>query len=132
LLEELRGTRNTAIVLITHDMGAIAEMADRVVVMYAGRKVEEGAVETILRQPAHPYTRGLLACRPQLQPGSRALRVPLQEIPGVVPPLNELGRGCAFAERCAHVMPKCRGQRPPETRVAEGHIAACWLLEKAA
>ena len=129
LLQELRDTRGTAIVLITHDMGAIAEMADRVVVMYAGRKVEEGAVERILGEPAHPYTRGLLACRPQLQLGHGAAREALQEIPGVVPPLHLLGQGCAFAERCAHAMARCREQVPPETQSSSGHFASCWLLE---
>ncbi len=131
LLQELRDTRGTAIVLITHDMGAIAEMADRVVVMYAGRKVEEGPVEAILAQPAHPYTRGLLACRPQLHLGTGGARTVLQEIPGVVPPLHLLGRGCAFAERCAHALPRCREQFPPETMAGEGHHASCWLLEPA-
>ncbi len=129
LLQELRDTRGTAIVLITHDMGAIAEMADRVVVMYAGRKAEEGPVEAILGQPAHPYTRGLLACRPQLQLGKGAVRKALQEIPGVVPPLHLLGKGCAFAERCPHVTARCRDERPPETGAGTGHLASCWLLD---
>ena len=127
LLQELRDTRGTAIVLITHDMGAIAEMADRVVVMYAGRKVEEGSVEAILGQPSHPYTRGLLACRPQLQLG-RAERKALQEIPGVVPPLHLLGRGCAFADRCPQMMPRCKEAYPPETQAGASHVASCWLL----
>ena len=127
LLQELRDTRGTAIVLITHDMGAIAEMADRVVVMYAGRKVEEGSVEAILGQPSHPYTRGLLACRPQLQLG-RAERKALQEIPGVVPPLHLLGRGCAFADRCPQMMPRCKEAYPPETQAGTSHVASCWLL----
>ena len=128
LLEELRETRGTAIVLITHDMGAIAEMADRVVVMYAGRKVEDGGVEEILKKPAHPYTRGLLACRPQLQLGRSTGRSALQEIPGVVPPLHLLGRGCAFAERCSQALPRCRADFPPEIAVRDGHLASCWLL----
>ena len=127
LLQELRDTRGTAIVLITHDMGAIAEMADRVVVMYAGRKVEEGSVEAILGQPSHPYTRGLLACRPQLQLGS-AERKALQEIPGVVPPLHLLDRGCAFADRCPQMMPRCKEAYPPETQAGASHVASCWLL----
>jgi peptide/nickel transport system ATP-binding protein len=128
LLQELRDTRATAIVLITHDMGAIAEMADRVVVMYAGRKVEEGTVDRILAEPAHPYTRGLLACRPQLQLGGGQMRVALREIPGVVPPLHLLGRGCAFAERCPEALPRCREAVPGETQTQEGHRASCWLL----
>jgi peptide/nickel transport system ATP-binding protein len=131
LLQELRDTRGTAIVLITHDMGAIAEMADRVVVMYAGRKVEEGPVEAILGAPAHPYTRGLLACRPQLHLGKGAVRTALQEIPGVVPPLHLLGKGCAFAERCPYVMPRCREAFPGETAAGSGHVASCWLLGEA-
>ncbi len=129
LLEELRETRGTAIILITHDMGAVAEMADRVIVMYAGRKVEEGRVEDILERPAHPYTRGLLACRPTLVLGHPGARTELAEIPGVVPPLHQLGAGCAFAPRCAHAMPRCRESAPPQTGLAAGHAAACWLLE---
>ena len=130
LLQELRETKGTAIVLITHDMGAIAEMTDRVIVMYAGRRVEEGPVEDILARPAHPYTRGLLACRPQLQLGKGAVRASLREIRGVVPPLHLLGRGCAFAERCPDAMPRCREERPGETPVRAGHSAACWLLDE--
>ena len=131
LLEELRETRGTAIVLITHDMGAIAEMADRVVVMYAGRKVEVGGVEAILSQPAHPYTQGLLSCRPQLQLGRGAgERALLQEIPGMVPPLHLLGRGCAFADRCTQAVARCRTTPPQETGVRAGHSAACWLLDE--
>ena len=130
LLEELRATKGTAIVLITHDMGAIAEMADRVIVMYAGRKVEEGGVEEILGQPAHPYTRGLLSCRPQLQLGRGAARPQLREIPGVVPPLDQLGRGCAFAERCPQAMAHCTEAFPAAHAIGEGHSAACWLLDQ--
>ena len=128
LLQELRESRNTAIILITHDMGAVAEMADRVIVMYAGRKVEEGNVEEILARAAHPYTQGLLACRPQLQFGSLAERQPLAEIPGIVPPLQLLGKGCAFAPRCPKAMSRCEQQAPPESSVGERHVAACWLL----
>jgi peptide/nickel transport system ATP-binding protein len=130
LLEELRQTRGTAIVLITHDMGAIAEMADRVVVMYAGRKVEDGGVDEILKTPAHPYTRGLLACRPDLQIGGKAERKVLQEIPGTVPPLHLLGRGCAFAQRCPEARPACSEAFPREITVRDGHLASCWLLDE--
>ncbi|MBM3354065.1 MAG: ABC transporter ATP-binding protein [Betaproteobacteria bacterium] len=128
LLVELRETRGTAIVFITHDVGAVAEMADRVIVMYAGRKVEEGGVEDILERPAHPYTRGLLACRPTLVLGDPGARSELAEIPGVVPPLHQLGAGCAFAPRCAQALQRCGVAAPPETRLADGHAAACWLL----
>ena len=130
LLQEMREARGTAIILITHDMGAVAEMADRVIVMYAGRKVEEGRVEDILDRPAHPYTQGLLACRPQLVVGKVEARRQLAEIPGVVPPMHLLGAGCAFAPRCAHAMPRCRESAPRERAVGEGHAAACWLLEE--
>jgi peptide/nickel transport system ATP-binding protein len=126
LLAELRSRKSTSIILITHDMGAVAEMADRVIVMYAGRKVEEGTVETILDAPAHPYTRGLLACRPQLVIGEVPARRALTEIPGVVPPMNRLGPGCAFAPRCPQAGERCGAERPPVRTLVAGHAAACW------
>ena len=129
LLQDLREQKGTAIILITHDMGAVAEMADRVIVMYAGRKVEEGRVEDILEHAAHPYTRGLLACRPQLTLGPSGPRTALAEIPGVVPPLHLLGAGCAFAPRCAQAMARCHQVAPRESQVGAGHTAMCWLLE---
>ena len=129
LLRDLQRDKGTAILLITHDMGAVAEMADRVIVMYAGRKVEEGRVEDILEQAAHPYTRGLLACRPQLTLGPSGPRTALAEIPGVVPPLHLLGAGCAFAPRCAQAMARCHQVAPRESQVGAGHTAMCWLLE---
>ncbi|MDA0275950.1 MAG: ABC transporter ATP-binding protein [Proteobacteria bacterium] len=132
LLQELREARGTAIILITHDMGAVAEMADRVIVMYAGRKVEEGRVEDILARPAHPYTQGLLACRPRLVLGEVGERAQLAEIPGVVPPLHLLGAGCPFAPRCPHAKPVCSERPPAETQVGERHSATCWLLEQPA
>jgi peptide/nickel transport system ATP-binding protein len=129
LIDELRRERGTAIIFITHDMGAVAEMADRVVVMYAGRKVEEGPTEALLDSPLHPYTRGLLACRPQLVIGRLSKARELGEIPGVVPPLHLLGTGCAFAPRCAHVLERCSGQQPPFVSPDRGRSAACWLLD---
>ncbi|MDP6345588.1 MAG: ABC transporter ATP-binding protein, partial [Alphaproteobacteria bacterium] len=132
LLLELQEQTNTAIILITHDMGVIAEMAQRVVVMYAGRKVEDAPVDEMLTNPKHPYTRGLIACVPHLQAVPSAERPPLTEVPGVVPSIVELGRGgCPFAPRCAQAMARCREQMPPPTAVVEGHQAACWLLEEA-
>jgi peptide/nickel transport system ATP-binding protein len=125
LIAELRERTGTAVMLITHDMGAIAEMADRVVVMYAGRIVEAGAVRDILGSPLHPYTRGLIACAPgrrTVAPGE-----PLEEIPGTVPSLMERGAGCLFADRCASVMPKCRQTLPPTTALPGGRQVACWL-----
>ena len=125
LISELRERTGTAVMLITHDMGAIAEMADRVVVMYAGRIVEAGAVRDILGNPLHPYTRGLIACAPgrrTVAPGE-----PLEEIPGTVPSLLERGAGCLFADRCASVMPQCRQTLPPTTALPGGRQVACWL-----
>jgi len=130
LLEELKDQTDTAIILITHDMGAIAEMAQRVVVMYAGRKVEEGPVGEILSNPRHPYTKGLIACVPHLEAEPSPERRPLMEIPGVVPSINELARGgCPFAPRCAEAMPRCRETMPGASDVGTGHQAACWLIE---
>lgn len=132
LLETLQRETGTSIILITHDMGAIAEMADRVLVMYAGRVIEEGTVEAILNDPRHPYTQGLIACVPHLDPEPKPERPPLVEIPGVVPALTQLGRGCAFAPRCPHVMARCREQAPPIFDAGGGHRAACWLLDEGA
>jgi oligopeptide/dipeptide ABC transporter ATP-binding protein len=126
LLLDLRETNGTATILITHDMGAISEMADRVVVMYAGRKIEDGPVDAVLNAPAHPYTKGLLSCRPHLQTGTIGPRRPLLEIPGIVPPLHTLGRGCAFADRCPIADARCREERPVEQAVGDQHSAACW------
>jgi oligopeptide/dipeptide ABC transporter ATP-binding protein len=131
LLLELREKFGTSIILITHNMGAIAELADRVMVMYAGRKIEEGPVNRVLLEPMHPYTQGLLDCVLQVEhdPSKFSSR-PLPEIPGVVPALDQLGRGCSFAPRCRHAMDKCRSERPPMLGVP-GRGAACWLLEDA-
>lgn len=131
LLLDLRKKFNTAIILITHNMGAVAELADRVMVMYAGRKIEEGSVDRVLLDPIHPYTKGLLNC--VLHVESDVANVDydafLPEIPGVVPPLDQLGNGCAFAPRCKEVMPRCKTERPPMMG-AKGKEAACWLNEQ--
>ncbi|MFS2051092.1 ABC transporter ATP-binding protein [Variovorax sp. Varisp41] len=140
LLRELQREKGTAILLITHDMGAVAEMADRVMVMYAGRVIEQGSADQVLSAPGHPYTRGLIDCLPEL--GSSAAfeddtREDLAEIPGVVPSIWELGSGCAFRERCRHAMPRCAHEVPPMFALAgEGdggssHGAACWLHAEA-
>jgi peptide/nickel transport system ATP-binding protein len=131
LIADLRERTGTAVVLITHDMGAIAEMADRVAVMYAGRIVEEGAVADVLEQPLHPYTQGLIACAP----GRRATAPgePLVEIPGTVPSLLERSRGCAFAARCPHAEPRCRASLPAETVQGDGaRRVLCWLHARSA
>ncbi len=129
LLRELQAQQGTAIMLITHDMGAISEMADRVAVMYGGRVVEDGSATAILADPEHPYTQGLIACLPGLDDRPGEKRAPLAEIPGVVPSIWELQQGCTFAQRCAHAMPRCRSEVPPVFEVAPGHRSACWLHE---
>ena len=130
LLLELQRDRDMAIVLITHDMGVIAEMTGRVLVMYAGRIIEAAAVDDLLQYPQHPYTRGLIACVPQLSDEPEAEREALMEIPGVVPPLTDLGVGCAFEPRCGSRMPVCIQSRPSSVTAGAGHSAACWLMEE--
>ena len=134
LLAELQQRLGMAIVMITHDLGVVGEMAHRVVVMYAGRKVEEGPIEAIFAAPRHPYTVGLMRSRPRL--GSSlggAARERLRELPGHVPTLAELGAGgCAFAPRCALATEQCRREAPPLDRRVPGHVAACWRADEAA
>ncbi len=130
LISDLRSRTGTAVILITHDMGAIAEMADRVAVMYAGRIVEEGNTADVLADPLHPYTRGLIACAPGRRTAAHG--EPLEEISGTVPSLLERRAGCAFADRCRDVMPKCRTRLPAETRLAQGNRRVlCWLHAEA-
>jgi oligopeptide/dipeptide ABC transporter ATP-binding protein len=131
LMRELRATFGTAMILITHDMGVVAENADRVVVMYAGRKVEEAPVDDLFERPAHPYTRGLLASIPHLDAAARndPARSRLTEIKGMVPVLSRLPPGCAFAPRCGFATEQCRAAYPPFTTLRDGHIVACWHAE---
>jgi len=128
LLQNLQEETGTAIILITHDMGAIAELADTVAVMYAGRVVERGAVETVLNNPEHPYTKGLITCVPHLEPDPPTLREALMEIPGVVPALTDLGDGCAFAPRCNVAMDRC-SKAPDLKATQDGHLTACWVAQ---
>jgi len=133
ILDLMRGLQSefgSAIVLITHDMGVVAEMADQVIVMYAGRKVEEGDVEAIFETPRHPYTRGLLAALPVLGSAAAGKVHRLNEIPGIVPPLTRLPVGCRFAPRCPHATERCRVEYPPFEEKARGHWAACWESER--
>jgi peptide/nickel transport system ATP-binding protein/oligopeptide transport system ATP-binding protein len=125
LLNEVQQEFGAAIILITHDMGAISEMADRVAVMYAGRIIEEGRADDILDHPQHPYTRGLISCIPSLD----QTRDRLREIPGIVPPLHELGAGCAFAKRCDHDFDRCLSARP-SLSAAGHHPNACFAVEE--
>ena len=130
LMLELQRELGTALILITHDLGIVAETARRVVVMYAGRKVEEAGVESLFARPLHPYTFGLMASIPRL-PAMRAEAAAapagrLAEIPGAVPALTNLPAGCTFAPRCALADERCRREVPPYERKDEGHWAACW------
>ena len=125
LIADLRERTGTAVILITHDMGVIAEMTDRVAVMYAGRIVEEGRTQDILESPLHPYTQGLIACTPgrtHIQRGEALI-----EIPGTVPSLLERHQGCHFAGRCSHTQDRCRTTVPPARVLAQGHRVLCWL-----
>jgi len=127
LMEEIRDKFRTAIILITHDLGVVAEMADRVLVMYAGRKVEEAGVIELFENPQHPYTRGLMNSVPRLmEAGAEGAPGRLSEIPGIVPPLTNLPEGCVFAERCGFATDRCRAAYPPLEAKAPGHLAACW------
>ncbi len=131
LLRQIQTEMGTAVILITHDMSVIAEFADRVVVMYAGSKVEEGMVRDIIDTPRHPYTRGLISCVPFLKKDPGTEREELNEIPGVVPDMSQLGVGCSFAPRCNYVMEKCYLEKPPEVRLGDNHHAHCWYVEEA-
>ena len=121
LMQELKEKLGTAVILITHDLGVVAETAQRVVVLYAGRKVEEASVEALFDSPLHPYTRGLMKAIPRLAAGERRLA----EIPGMVPSLSGAMTGCAFAPRCARASDRCRAEAPPLEQKA-GHAVACW------
>jgi oligopeptide/dipeptide ABC transporter ATP-binding protein len=125
LLKELKRERNTALLLITHDLGVIAEMAEEVLVMYAGKIVEQADVVTLFKQPKHPYTQGLLSSIPRLG-SDRSTR--LNVITGTVPNLLRLQPGCRFAPRCPHAMPICR-EREPELLTQDKSKVACWLYE---
>ncbi len=126
LLAEMQHKFGTAIVFITHDMGLVAENADRVVVMYAGRKVEEAPTHAFFQHPMHPYSRGLLASLPQLGEIHSDRKTRLKEIPGIVPALDDLPRGCPFTTRCEHASQRCREHFPAYDSLGIDHIVACW------
>ncbi|RRJ63072.1 ABC transporter ATP-binding protein [Paenibacillus oralis] len=126
MLRQIKAESNMAILLITHDLGVVAEMADYVVVMYAGKIVEEGEVTRLFESPKHPYTQGLLKSKPIM--GQR--QDELFSIPGQVPNLLELKPSCYFHDRCAHCMDVCRTKEPALGRVGDGQKAACWLYEE--
>lgn len=125
LLVELKDKINTAIILITHDLGVVAGIADRVAVMYAGKVVETGTTAQIFYEHKHPYTEALLRSLPSAEAGKRE---PLMSIPGTPPDLLCPPKGCGFAARCRHCMQICREEQPPEFELGDGHKASCWLL----
>ncbi len=133
LIVRLQQELGTAVILITHDLGVVAETTQRIIVMYAGRKVEEADVVPLFSNPMHPYTHGLMASVPRLAIMSgedTAAAERLEEIPGIVPPLNNLPPGCAFAPRCRFADDRCRAEYPPYQEKQPGHWAACWHSER--
>ena len=132
LILQLQGKLGTAVILITHDLGVIAETAQRVVVMYAGKKVEEADVNELFAEPMHPYTHGLLASVPHLDimKGEEATVERLAEIPGIVPMLINLPGGCVFAPRCPHADDKCTSEYPPYVEGKPDHWVACWHSDR--
>jgi peptide/nickel transport system ATP-binding protein len=125
LMRNLKHRVGAAIVLITHDLGVVAEVAERVMVMYAGRKVEEAPVADLFRSPRHPYTQGLLGAVPKLGSSLAGEATRLAEIPGVVPSLKSRIQGCVFANRCSQATDLCRSFAPALAFKAPGHVAAC-------
>jgi peptide/nickel transport system ATP-binding protein len=125
LIVDLQKRLGTGLILITHDLGVVAQTAQRVIVMYAGKKVEEATVEALFENPRHPYTRGLMASMPAVISLETTADTRLTEIPGMVPSLTNLPAGCAFAPRCRLALDRCRAEYPPLQDFA-GHLSACW------
>ena len=126
LVLELQRELGMALILITHDLGVVAQTAQRVIVMYAGKKVEEADVEELFAHPRHPYTRGLMASIPAVPSSGANSNARLTEIPGMVPSLTKLPAGCAFAPRCELAIARCHEQYPPLQSWGTHHLAACW------
>ncbi|SDZ61728.1 oligopeptide transport system ATP-binding protein [Evansella caseinilytica] len=129
LMKELQKKFQTAIILITHDLGVVANMAQRVAVMYAGEIMESGTLDEIFYQPKHPYTWGLLSSMPKLH-ADRSL--PLTPIPGTPPDLSHLPEGCPFAPRCQYALKVCHQYEPGKTKVSTTHTVSCWLEDERA
>lgn len=128
LIAGLQKKLGMAMIMITHDLGVVAEVCDYVVVMYAGKVVEQGTVEDIFRKPSHPYTRGLLNSLPSY--GGQAKQGRLETIPGLVPSLTDLPSGCRFQDRCTKKETKCSSAEPTLEKVGDGHAAACYFPVK--
>jgi oligopeptide transport system ATP-binding protein len=129
LMNDLKNRVNTSIIIITHDLGVIAEVCDHIVVMYGGKIMEKGTEKDIFYDPLHPYTVGLQKSIPKIHQGERARLVPIKGSP---PDLLHPPKGCPFAARCPHAMQVCLEQAPPTYRVSPTHTSACWLLDKSA
>lgn len=127
LMKNLQKDSETAIMLITHDLGVIAEIADRVIVMYAGQVVEEADVFTLFKNPKHPYTQGLMASIPHIEYENH---MRLDSIPGSVPSVKNMPKGCRFHTRCSHATDRCKLEQPVLKDIHEGHKVRCWLLEQ--
>ncbi len=132
LILDLQKELGTGLVLITHDLGVVAQTAQRVIVMYAGKKVEEATVEALFADPKHPYTRGLMASIPAVPASGVPVQARLNEIPGTVPSLVRLPKGCAFAPRCKLAIKRCEAEYPPLEDWGGGHLAACWRAAEVA
>lgn len=126
LIQELKDQLGMGVVMVTHDMGVVAEIADKVMVMYAGEKIEEGPVNEIFNHPSHPYTRGLLNSVPNVDDPD----FELEAIPGSMPSLNEHITGCRFHPRCEFAQHRCKVEAPKEYALKNGHIVKCWLSEE--
>jgi oligopeptide/dipeptide ABC transporter ATP-binding protein len=127
LISDLKEKNNMAVVLITHDLGIVAEAAQKAAVMYAGRVVESAAVEKLFARPLHPYTRGLIASRPSAVNETEGY---LKTIPGTVPSLYDLPAGCRFSERCALADNECRATEPTLAEMEDGHFVSCFVAQR--
>jgi oligopeptide/dipeptide ABC transporter ATP-binding protein len=123
LMKRVRRELNTAIMLISHDLGIIAEVCESVVVMYSGKVMETGDVRSIFRSPRHPYTKGLLTSIPRLQDDKRRL----SQIPGTIPAAGSVKQGCPFYSRCSYRIPRCAAEMPPMFDFGDNQKAACWV-----
>lgn len=126
LMKKIQKEENSSILLITHDLGVVAEMCTRVIVMYAGKIVEEAPVDVLFAKPSHPYTQGLIASVPKLGSGVKVL----PSIPGSVPDLSSMPTGCRFAPRCKYATDKCREKEPELVNVGENQKCRCWLKQE--
>ena len=130
LMRAIRSRLDAGVLLVTHDLGVVAEMADRVLVLYAGCVVESAPVRALMRNPQHPYTIGLLGAMPRLATRGGTRNERLLEVPGNVPPPGSRGPGCYFAARCTHATQQCRDAQPPLEEKHAEHLAACWHSDR--